>query len=153
MRWLLWQRCTKVLRAEQIWGIGSIGSVGFYSWFSCYFLPRYPHSGHFLVCQGGVHNPCQLPPQNMVRDLIFCLVIPWDVWMKRTIKIQTVFLGGGFQNWSLWGSHPLGYWIPSLCNVEKAVGENLFFQHHQKNRRLYCFESETHPLGITSSFF
>lgn len=81
----------------------------------------------FFHLSGNVSNSCLLPPWKVVRDLIFCLVIPWDLWMRRAIKIQNVFLGGGFQNWSLWGSHPLGYWIPSLCNVEKVVGENLLF--------------------------
>lgn len=76
-----------------------------------------------------VSNSCLLPLWKVVRDLIFCLVIPWDLWMKRTIKIQDVFWrgGGGFQNWPLSRSHPLGYWIPFLCNVEKVVGENLPF--------------------------
>lgn len=100
---------------------GILGSIVIFCLMVPSFWPLFSHLPR------DVSNSCLLPPQNVVRNLIFCLVIPEDLWMKRAIKIQNVFLGGGFQNWSLWGSHPLGFWIPSLCNVEKLVGENLLF--------------------------
>lgn len=93
------------------------------------------------------------PPRNVVRDLIFCLVIPWDLWMKRTIKIQNVFLGGGFQNWSLWGSHPLGYWISSLCNVEKAVWWKLALLASPKKQTSSLFKVKHTHWGSLHHFF
>lgn len=146
-RWLLWQRHTKVSEVEEIWGIPSIGSVGLIFGSTVTFCLTVPSFWLFFSSAKGVSNSCLLPPRNIVKDLIFCLVIPWDLWMKRTIKIHNVFLGGGFQNWSLWGSHPLGYWIPSLCNVEKAVGENLFFQHHQRKQTSLLFRKWNTPIG------
>lgn len=48
-----------------------------------------------------ISNTCLLPSLNVVKDLIFCLVIPLDIWMRRTVKNKkNVFLGGGFQNLS-----------------------------------------------------
>lgn len=143
-----WWRHTKVSKAAVVvWGIGFFVLMLFSaSWYPS-FWPLFSHLPR------DVSNSHLLPPRNVVRDLIFCLVIPWDLWMKRTIKIQNVFLGGGFQNWSLWGSHPLGYWISSLCNVEKAVWWKLAPLASPKKQTSSLFKVKHTHWGSLHHFF